>query len=108
MSKPLSPAVDTAILSAHGVTRGGQPLSYNRAPEMDVAPWIGRLYAAKVAALCDVLKREMPRLVEDALRARNIAVSNLVTDLSEAEWDKLKRDEDRRRTEAKTRSVKRQ
>jgi AraC-like DNA-binding protein len=50
MSKPLSPAVDTAILSAHGVTRGGQPLSYNRAPEMDVAPWIGRLYAAKVAA----------------------------------------------------------
>jgi hypothetical protein len=64
--------------------------------------------AAKVAALCDVLKREMPRLVEDALRARNIAVSNLVTDLSEAEWDKLKRDEDRRRTEAKTRSVKRQ
>lgn len=30
------------------MTRGGQPLSYNRAPAPDIAPWIGRIYATYV------------------------------------------------------------
>ncbi|WP_298198623.1 AraC family transcriptional regulator [Novosphingobium sp.] len=50
MRKRTLPAVDTAIAPAHGVTRGGQPLSYNRAPAPDLAPWIGRLYATVVEA----------------------------------------------------------
>ncbi len=48
MTKRVRPAVDDAFVPAHGVTRDGQPLSYNRAPAADVAPWIGRLYAARV------------------------------------------------------------
>lgn len=50
MLKPTRPAIDTAIAPAHGVTRGGQPLSYNRAPAPDLAPWIGRFYATVVDA----------------------------------------------------------
>ncbi len=42
------PAVDSALSSRLGATRGGQPLSYNRAPTADIAPWVGRLYAAVV------------------------------------------------------------
>lgn len=42
------PAVDSALSSRLGATRGGQPLSYNRAPAADIAPWVGRLYAAVV------------------------------------------------------------
>ena len=48
MLKRPQPAVDEAIAPAHGVTREGQPLSYNRAPAPDLAPWIGRLYATAV------------------------------------------------------------
>jgi AraC-like DNA-binding protein len=48
MSRRVRPAIDRAFVPAHGVTREGQPLSYNRAPAPDVAPWIGRLYAARV------------------------------------------------------------
>lgn len=43
-----TPAVDKAIAPQHGVTRQGQPLSYNRAPASDIAPWIARLYATVV------------------------------------------------------------
>lgn len=44
------PAVDAAIAPRHGVSRDGQPISYNRAPASDLAPWIARLYATVVEA----------------------------------------------------------
>lgn len=47
------PAVDPAIAPELGYTRDGQPLSYNRAPAADIAPWIGRLYVTKVSAPAD-------------------------------------------------------
>ena len=50
MLRRTTPAVDTAIAPKNGSTRGGQPISYNRAPAPDLAPWIGRLYVAKVDA----------------------------------------------------------
>lgn len=53
MFKRSRPAVDEAIAPAHGVTREGQPLSYNRAPAPDLAPWIGRLYLTDVTAPAD-------------------------------------------------------
>lgn len=43
-----TPAVDKALASRSGVTRQGQPISYNRAPAPDLAPWIARLYATEV------------------------------------------------------------
>lgn len=36
-----------------GVTRGGQPLSYNRLPAPDLRPWVGWLYATRVDAPSD-------------------------------------------------------
>ena len=42
--------MDEAIAPAHGFSRDGQPLSYNRAPAADLLPWIGRLYATVVTA----------------------------------------------------------
>jgi len=50
MRKQAKPAVDPAIHPLNGSTRSGQPLSYNRAPSPDLAPWIGRLYATMVDA----------------------------------------------------------
>jgi AraC-like DNA-binding protein len=50
MTKRARPAVDGALAALHGVTRDGQPLSYNRAPAADLAPWIARLYVAAVDA----------------------------------------------------------
>ncbi|WP_338468050.1 helix-turn-helix domain-containing protein [Novosphingobium sp. ZN18A2] len=44
------PAIDRAIASGSGLTRDGQPISYNRAPAADLAPWIARLYVTKVVA----------------------------------------------------------
>lgn len=44
------PAIDPAISPRAGFSRGGQPLSYNRAPAADLAPWIGRFYATYVDA----------------------------------------------------------
>lgn len=44
------PAIDEALAALHGVTRDGQPLSYNRAPAPDLAPWVARLYVAAVDA----------------------------------------------------------
>lgn len=48
MNRKTTPAVDTAIEPEQGVTKDGQPLSYNRAPAPDLAPWIARLYVTKV------------------------------------------------------------
>ena len=50
MNHDKRPAVDPAIAPEQGVTRSGQPLSYNRAPAPDLAPWIARLYVTKVIA----------------------------------------------------------
>ena len=50
MTKRARPAVDQALAALHGVTRDGQPLSYNRAPAIDLAAWIARLYVTAVDA----------------------------------------------------------
>lgn len=42
------PAVDPRIVPAFGMTKDGQPLSYNRAPAADLAPWIARLSVARL------------------------------------------------------------
>lgn len=41
-------AASPELRSALGHTRGGEPLSNNRAPADDLAPWVARLYATKV------------------------------------------------------------
>lgn len=46
--KRIRPAVDEAIRPVGGVSRDGQPISYNRAPTADLAPWIARLYGTVV------------------------------------------------------------
>lgn len=48
MNRKKLPAIDPAIAPVQGVTRDGQPLSYNRAPAPDLAPWIARLYVTKI------------------------------------------------------------
>jgi AraC-like DNA-binding protein len=50
MLKKSRPGIDRAIEPLNGMTRDGQPLSYNRAPAADLAPWIARLYATVVIA----------------------------------------------------------
>ncbi len=44
------PGVDRDLDPQSGMTRDGQPLSFNRAPAPDLTPWIARLYAAEVEA----------------------------------------------------------
>ena len=64
----------------------------NRCEEID---------AVKVEAICNVLKAELPRLVAiayAAFKADTFAVSTIAAGLSDAEWKKVKRNEDRRRT----------
>lgn len=53
MQRKRSPAVDPRIAPVQGITRDGQPLSYNRAPAADLAPWIARLYVTKVDVPAD-------------------------------------------------------
>lgn len=53
MQRKYFPAVDPSIAPQQGVTRDGQPLSYNRAPAADLAPWIARFYVTKVAMPAD-------------------------------------------------------
>jgi len=48
MNSRKRPAIDPTIAPEQGVTRDGQPLSYNRAPAPDLAPWLARLYVTKV------------------------------------------------------------
>ncbi len=50
MLKRSTPGVDRVIEPQHGVTRDGQPMSYNRAPSADLAPWIAGLYVTMVDA----------------------------------------------------------
>jgi hypothetical protein len=47
MLKAIKPAVDAAV-KPRGPFARGQPLSYNRAPAEDLAPWVGGLYATHV------------------------------------------------------------
>lgn len=53
MNKRARPAIDEQLAALHAVTRDGQPISYNRAPAPDLAPWIARLYVAAVDAPAD-------------------------------------------------------
>jgi len=41
-------AANPELRSALGHTLGGEPLSNNRAPADDLAPWVARVYATKV------------------------------------------------------------
>ncbi|WP_226015997.1 helix-turn-helix domain-containing protein [Novosphingobium sp. FKTRR1] len=50
MYKISRPGIDRSIASASGATRDGQPLSYNRAPSGDLAPWVARCYVTIVDA----------------------------------------------------------
>lgn len=47
--------VDPSLTTRFAKTRDGQPLSVNRLPAPDIAPWVGWLYAASVAAPDDYL-----------------------------------------------------
>jgi AraC-like DNA-binding protein len=49
MIRTARPAVDPRIVPVLGMTRDGQPLSYNRAPAPDLAGWIGRLSVSKLS-----------------------------------------------------------
>ena len=53
MNRSKRPAIDSTIAPEQGVTKDGQPLSYNRAPSPDLAPWVGRVYVTKVVAPAD-------------------------------------------------------
>lgn len=57
MHRQITPAIDRAIVPAAGFSRSGQPLSYNRAPAPDLAPWIARLYVTDVDAPDDYALR---------------------------------------------------
>ncbi|KQM20290.1 helix-turn-helix domain-containing protein [Novosphingobium sp. Leaf2] len=48
MQRRRQPAIDPRIAPEQGITKEGQPLSYNRAPVDDLAPWVARLYVTKV------------------------------------------------------------
>jgi AraC-like DNA-binding protein len=48
MLKRSVPAVDRALHPHHGVSRLGQPLSYNRVPAADLLPWVAYLYVTEV------------------------------------------------------------
>lgn len=48
MTQAARPGIDPALAPQLGVSRDGQPLSYNRLPAPDLAPWIGWLYVAAV------------------------------------------------------------
>jgi hypothetical protein len=55
----------------------------------------------RIDALVDVLKAALPKLVVEAVNALKPELPKLVPNLSNAEWETLKRDEDRRRERAK-------
>lgn len=48
MQKGRRPGIDPALESRSGVSRDGQPLSHNRLPSDDLAPWVAWLYATSV------------------------------------------------------------
>jgi AraC-like DNA-binding protein len=45
----IQPAIDRSLAPVSGATRDGQPISYNRAPAADLAPWITRFYFSRIA-----------------------------------------------------------
>ena len=47
MLKRGRPGIDRAIEPQYRISREGQPLSYNRAPAPDLAPWLGRLVGSR-------------------------------------------------------------
>jgi AraC-like DNA-binding protein len=53
MANHRKPGVDSRLSTRFGKTRDGQPLSINRLPAPDTAPWIAWLYATSVAAPAD-------------------------------------------------------
>jgi AraC-like DNA-binding protein len=53
MLKRLRRGVDGVIAPRTGLSRDGQPLSRNRAPAADLAPWVARLYLTAVDAPAD-------------------------------------------------------
>lgn len=53
MAKRINPGIDPALSPRHGVSRDGQPLSYNRLAAPDICPWIGWLYATSVETPAD-------------------------------------------------------
>lgn len=50
MVRQAGPGIDRALEPQSGISRDGQPLSYNRAPAADLAPWVARLYYTSVKA----------------------------------------------------------
>ncbi len=48
MIRTSRPAVDPRVVPVFGTTREGQPLSYNRAPAPDLAPWLARLSVTRM------------------------------------------------------------
>ena len=61
----------------------------------------GPLDTAKVEALVDVLRTALPELVRVAFTKFKAELPRLLPGLSDAEWDKLKCEEDQRRREPK-------
>ncbi len=53
MAKGPSPGIDPALATRLGQSRDGQPLSYNRLPAADIAPWVAWLYVASVEMPAD-------------------------------------------------------
>jgi AraC-like DNA-binding protein len=53
MMRRTAPGVDRALATGQGRTRDGQPISYNRAPAPDLAPWVARLYVSIIDAPAD-------------------------------------------------------
>ena len=49
----MEPGVDPAVATRLGQSRDGQPLSYNRLPAPDLAPWVAWLYVTKVQMPAD-------------------------------------------------------
>lgn len=48
VSRSSKPAIDSAVVSANGATRDGQPISFSRAPAPDLERWVGRFYVTVV------------------------------------------------------------
>lgn len=53
MNRRAEPGVDPAVATRLGLSRDGQPLSYNRLPAPDLLPWIAWLYVTKVQMPAD-------------------------------------------------------
>ena len=53
MAKGPVPGIDPALATRLGQSRDGQPLSYNRLPAADIAPWVAWVYVASVEMPAD-------------------------------------------------------